>query len=83
MRLLVFVVLPFLLLGIGYMVGYATAGRREKPAKLTNPERTELHNLRELKHQVIQDASTHLVLDSPLATVILDTVREHDRKEIA
>ena len=47
---------------------------------LSQRERTELNQLRSLVDDVKETAWDHRELDSPLATIIIDQIRAHERR---
>lgn len=49
-------------------------------AALSQRERTELNQLRSLVDDVKETAWDHRELDSPLATIIIDQIRAHERR---
>ena len=74
--LLVFILIAAVCMGVGYAWGNSDRG----PSKLPSADREELKQLRKLKNSIRSTASNHLVLDSPLATIVLDEISKTEEE---
>ena len=64
-----------LLVGIVYAVSAGTTSRSLSPQ-----ERGELYRLRDLVDDLQETAWEHRELDSPLATIVIDKIRQSERR---
>jgi hypothetical protein len=63
---------------LGVMVYAFSAGTTSRA--LNQQEREELNGLRDLVDDLRETAWEHRELDSPLSTIIIDKIRQHERR---
>ncbi|HSE71946.1 MAG TPA: hypothetical protein VLA97_14380 [Nocardioidaceae bacterium] len=68
-----------LVLGFLWLIFYLFTNGAEQRA-LNQRERLELNRLRELVDDLKDTAWDHRELDSPLSTIVIDKIREHERR---
>lgn len=80
---LVTVLLLVVLAGtVGYLVGRGTADRQDVDARTVDAVRREITALRALVGRLKDTAWDQRELDPALATIIIDEIREHEKKEL-
>lgn len=67
---------------VGYLVGRGTATRQGLDARTVDAVRREITALRALVGRLKDTAWDERELDPALATIIIDEIREHEKKEL-
>lgn len=80
MSMLLLVLVPLVVLVLLVLVVQA-ASRPGDDVALSQRERSELESLRVLTDDLKETAWQHRELDSPLATIIIDMIRSHERRD--
>ena len=67
---------------VGYFVGRSTATQRSVDARTVDAVRREITALRALVGRLKDTAWDQRELDPALSTIIIDEIREHEKKEL-
>ena len=67
---------------VGYLLGRSSAAQAGVDAAQVDAVRREITSLRALVDQLKELASDHREIDPNLATIIIDEIRTHEKKEL-
>ncbi len=67
---------------VGYFIGRSSAQQASLDAETVEAVRREITTLRALVNRVKDTAWDHRELDPALSTIIIDEIRQHEKKEL-